>query len=269
MAKVSQLKIDYPGIGNSSQFLYNGRSQNSEIIEITSSVISSQQIFVWSGSRRAEERNSVGARVKFLFYRGQISSSQNYFYGMNHIRSITEMTDSSGVIESQSSYNAFGEKGVIKNNVEPDLAFTSQYVHSRSKMLLAIFRSYKPGIGRWISRDPMEELSGNNLFAYCLNEPINNSDLPGLRNPTTLPTIVKPGTGRPSPSSLPFLFWKEYVEWQKKENIRKFNEMQRKLRNDCIKHYKKIYDDCKKAWECIRESDPEEYARQIKKCEEE
>lgn len=68
---------------------------------------------------------------------------------------------------------------------------------------------------------------------------------------------------------IPFTLWKEYVEWQRRENIRKFNEMQRKLRDDCIRFYQKIYDDCKKAWECIRESDPEEYKRQIEKCEEE
>jgi hypothetical protein len=40
---------------------------------------------------------------------------------------------------------------------------------------------YDPGTGRWISRDPVGETGGWNLYAYCGNDPINQSDPLGLK----------------------------------------------------------------------------------------
>lgn len=35
---------------------------------------------------------------------------------------------------------------------------------------------YSPAIGRWISRDPIEEKGGANLYAFCANNPLNSVD---------------------------------------------------------------------------------------------
>jgi len=39
---------------------------------------------------------------------------------------------------------------------------------------------YDPKIGRWLSRDPLGESVGINLYAYCDNDPINRRDPLGL-----------------------------------------------------------------------------------------
>jgi RHS repeat-associated protein len=41
------------------------------------------------------------------------------------------------------------------------------------------FRYYSPALGRWISRDPLEEQGGIHLFAFVLNHPINRIDTDG------------------------------------------------------------------------------------------
>ena len=41
-------------------------------------------------------------------------------------------------------------------------------------------RYYDPRLGRWLSRDPMGEAGGFNLYAYCGNDPVNRHDALGM-----------------------------------------------------------------------------------------
>ena len=38
---------------------------------------------------------------------------------------------------------------------------------------------YSPQLGRWTSRDPIEEKGGNNLYRFCDNDPVNKFDPKG------------------------------------------------------------------------------------------
>jgi RHS repeat-associated protein len=49
---------------------------------------------------------------------------------------------------------------------------------------LTKFRAYDPNIGRWLSKDPLENaevMQGINLFAYVQNDPVNLVDPSGLQ----------------------------------------------------------------------------------------
>ena len=48
------------------------------------------------------------------------------------------------------------------------------------------YRYLHPGLGRWVSRDPIEERGGQNLLDYCANTPPNQADPSGL-----IPTVTK------------------------------------------------------------------------------
>jgi len=45
---------------------------------------------------------------------------------------------------------------------------------------LAPYRGYDPRLGRWLSRDPIEEGGGINLYGYVLNSPTSQTDRLGL-----------------------------------------------------------------------------------------
>lgn len=49
---------------------------------------------------------------------------------------------------------------------------------------------YDPGQGRWISRDPIEEQGGLNVYAFTANKPINHYDRLGLETSETMEFMV-------------------------------------------------------------------------------
>ena len=43
-------------------------------------------------------------------------------------------------------------------------------------MPMAALGYYSPNVGRWTTRDPLEEKGGVNLHAFCENDPVNSED---------------------------------------------------------------------------------------------
>jgi uncharacterized protein RhaS with RHS repeats len=54
-----------------------------------------------------------------------------------------------------------------------------------------MFRPYSSSLGRWLSRDPLGESMGTNLYAYVANSPTNASDPLGLGPELLLPIIAR------------------------------------------------------------------------------
>jgi len=60
--------------------------------------------------------------------------------------------------------------------------FAGYYFHAASGLSLTLYRPYDPGTGRWLSRDPVGENGGINLYDYVGNNPISGRDPLGLWN---------------------------------------------------------------------------------------
>lgn len=104
----------------------------------------------------------------------------DYFYTKDHLGSVREMTTEDGTIEARYDYDPYGRMTKIINNKESDFAYAGYYNHQTSCLFLTLFREYNASVGRWISRDPMGEGGGVNLYDYVLNSPINSYDPFGL-----------------------------------------------------------------------------------------
>lgn len=90
------------------------------------------------------------------------------------------MTDGSGAIVAQYAYSPFGEVTKLQGSGDSDFGYGGYYVHARSGLNLTLFRAYSPVLGRWLSRDPVGEIAGSNLYAYVGNNPISLVDPFGL-----------------------------------------------------------------------------------------
>jgi len=167
-----------------SEFSYDGLGRRVRIIEKTNAVVQSDKRFLWCGTELCEERDSSGATVaKRFFGQGQINyqpSTINLFYTADHLGSIREMTDSTGAIRARYDYDPYGRKTKLSGDLDADFAFTGHYFHFASGLYLTLYRAYDSETGRWMSRDPLAEGGGLNLYTYCGNDPLNCLDPLGL-----------------------------------------------------------------------------------------
>ena len=79
----------------------------------------------------------------------------------------------------RSRVEAYLGKKYNRNVVQSDFRYTGHYFHEKSGLSLAPFRAYNPELARWISRDPIGEAGGLNLYGYVANNSINYVDIDG------------------------------------------------------------------------------------------
>ena len=57
--------------------------------------------------------------------------------------------------------------------------FSSEFYDPELDLIYYNYRHYSPSLGRWLSRDPIEEQGGLNLYAFCKNNGISSFDYLG------------------------------------------------------------------------------------------
>ena len=59
------------------------------------------------------------------------------------------------------------------------IRFSTKYQDDESDLIMYPYRPYKASTGTWLSRDPMQELGGLNLYEFADNDGINKADSDG------------------------------------------------------------------------------------------
>jgi RHS repeat-associated protein len=150
-------------------------------VKTTGGCVSGTKQFVWDDSQLCEARNGSGNVTAQFFGLGGVTGGTSCYYTHDHLGSIREMTDSVGTIVAQCSYDPYGQVTPIGTpSVNSDFQYAGMYRHARSGFDLTGFRQYDSGLARWLSRDPIEEFGGLNLYRYVKNNPISGIDPDGL-----------------------------------------------------------------------------------------
>jgi RHS repeat-associated protein len=111
------------------------------------------------------------------YKQGQCVGTTAYFYTRDRLGSIREMFTRGGTVVARYDYDPYGRSTTILGTTPTDMNFTGLYRHSKSNLDLATYRAYDPDLGRWLSRDPLGEKGGVNLYGYVGGEPIGRIDL--------------------------------------------------------------------------------------------
>ncbi len=177
------IQKNYPGTNNYTKYTYDALSEWANIQETSAGTVTSTKQFVWAGGvAPVEARDASSAITAQYFSLGETISGTNYYYTKDHLGSIREMTNSYGAVVGQYNYDPFGQVTKIQGSQNSDFQYAGYYYHAPSGLNLTQNRAYNASLGRWISRDPIGENGGINLYAYVNNEPINFSDPRGLQN---------------------------------------------------------------------------------------
>jgi RHS repeat-associated protein len=171
-----------------TQLTYDGHGRCTGIQQLTNGVETSNRQFLWAGGQIREEHAPGGTVSKRFFRQGVTletgSTSGAYFYTRDHLDSIRELTDSTGSIRARYSYDPFGRPTYLSGDLDTDFGFAGMLYPAELSLNITRFRAYDPNIGRWLSRDPLqdaEQKQGPNLYSYVSNNPVNLIDSSGLQ----------------------------------------------------------------------------------------
>ena len=122
-----------------------------------------------------------------------------YFFQKNQQGDIIAITDNTGKEVARYTYDALGACTIIKDvstcaiaTINP-FRYRSYYFDKEIGMYYLQSRYFDPQIGRFVNVDTSDSLQNsksvleNNLFAYCQNDPVNESDYTG----SLLTSIIK------------------------------------------------------------------------------
>src|SRR5207247_1152195 len=88
------------------------------------------------------------------------------------------------------------------SNSQSPFRFSTKYQDDESDFLYYGFRFYNPSTGRWLSRDPIEEGGGLNLYCFAYNSPLSWFDRDGLiPDGPGIPPPIRPNPPPSTPSS--------------------------------------------------------------------
>jgi RHS repeat-associated protein len=185
-------ELGYDALGRRVSSKFNG--------QITHFIYNGVQTIVEYSADRTPAANTVyGLGIDEIIAR---NTGGGQFPLQNRLGSTVAVTGGKGTVLEQYRYDAFGtptimdgegnvrEKGTQINN---RFLFAGREWVPRFGFYEYRARAYHPGLGRFMSEDPLGLVAGDaNLFRYCENDPLNKSDPLGLDQHTI---VVGAGLG--------------------------------------------------------------------------
>lgn len=98
------------------------------------------------------------------------------------------VVDTAGDVKERYAWSAFGLRSVMGPDWTPramslftwDFGFHGQFLDRETRCYDYGFRYFSPELGRWVSRDPIGEKGGKNIYGFVESRPVNGLDYLGL-----------------------------------------------------------------------------------------
>ena len=146
---------------------------------------SALRTYLWGLDLSGSERGAGGVGGLLVVYDSSTINSQPSTHfacydGNGNVTALVKATD--GTASANYEYGPFGElvraTGLMAK-ANP-FRFSTKYQDDESDLLYYGYRSYNPTLGRWLSRDPIEEKGGENVYGLVGNDAVNDYDALGL-----------------------------------------------------------------------------------------
>ena len=174
-----------------NRFAYDGWN----LLSILSSDLSMRSSFVWGLDLSGSMQDGGGVGGLLQTWNSELGVRNFVSYdGNGNVMALVNAAD--GSTTAQYEYGPFGEllrvTGLM-GKANP-FRFSTKYQDDESDLLYYGYRYYASGTGRWLSRDPIEEKGGVNLYGFVANYPVNAIDKLGQSIVGKVVVFVATGT---------------------------------------------------------------------------
>lgn len=139
-----------------------------------------QSTYLW-GTDLSGTLQGAGGVGGLLQVTDETGSTYSPYYDANG-NIVGYFDNSTGTVAAHYEYGPFGEliRATGSKKDEFNFRFSTKYEDAETGLLYYGFRYYDPQTGRWLSRDPIGERGGLNLYGMVGNNPVNFWDYLGL-----------------------------------------------------------------------------------------
>ena len=165
--------------GTTASFIYDPFGRRT-----SKTILSTQTGFLYDGVNPVQElsgttvtANSLMGSMDEEFQRTDSVGARSFL--TDALGSSIALADSSGTIQTQYTFDPFGNTTLSGSSTTNSLAYTGRELDSTGLYFYRA-RYYNPALQRFISEDPIELGGGDiNLYAYTENSPTNYTDATG------------------------------------------------------------------------------------------
>ena len=180
------VKIKNISSGTKTVLAYDGLDRRTAMTTTAGSPTT--QYHLWCGARPCQLRNSDNTVARSFYPEGEFinGSATRLYYGLDQLGSVRDALAVGTVSTAVQAYNydPYGNPmQAPPAGMQARFRYAGMFYHQDSGLYLTQYRAYDPRTARWLSRDPISEGGGINLFAYVGNNPINTQDRRGIESP--------------------------------------------------------------------------------------
>ena len=193
------------------EFSYDYMGRRFEKKVYTANVLTKHEKFVYDGYKLIQvldALNSDAVTMAFAWHPestgldtpfSMMYDGETYYYVTDGNKNVMSLIDAAGTKAAEYVYDPFGRllssTGSLAE-INP-FRFSSEYHDDETGLVYYNYRYYSPELGRWISRDPIEEEGGVNLYAMVGNNPVNYWDWNGFFAPIMILIPPQPAVRPP------------------------------------------------------------------------
>jgi RHS repeat-associated protein len=173
------------------EFVYDylGRRVEKKVTQISTATVTSEERFlydVWNLIATYQlQTSNLTLQTSYTWGLDLSQTLQGlYAFAFDANGNVSEvLNDDTGAVAAHYEYSPFGE--VVRSSgsyadVNP-FRFSTKYLDTETGLYYYGYRHYDPSTGRWLSKDPLQERGGINLYAMVGNDPLGLWDLLGLQ----------------------------------------------------------------------------------------
>jgi len=170
---------------STASFLWDNWNIIRETVAIGNTQSAVTNYYTWgvdlSGSLQGA--GGVGGLLSVTTTDTNSGTSTNYYPCYDANGNVTAYLDAGGSAVARYEYDAFGN--AVNESVQEGrhlpFRFSTKYMDAETGLYCYGYRFYWPELGRWMSRGPIEEEGGENLYAMVENRSTDDVDIHGCR----------------------------------------------------------------------------------------